>query len=191
MGRPVGLDDDRKPELGSCSGGFGRRGSPPARREADAVALEHERRVVLRQCTRPEKVAEIDRVARRNTTTRPPAGYRGQRAQTVLGASQERHVAFAGERGDPVRRIRDMHGRHGREGGSALHGVGESANDHLAPDRFVGPTKVRQVDLGDQDVVGAGLRQQGERARIHDRLVGDRPCVERVARGEEVRKLLT
>ena len=78
-----------------------------------------------------------------------------------------------------------MHGRHGRED------VRARRRRRRAPERSSSttplrrsPRKLRQVDLREQDVVGAGLRQQRERARIHDRVVGDRPGVERVARGE-------
>jgi hypothetical protein len=82
-----------------------------------------------------------------------------------------------------------VHGRNGGEDRSAFGRRGERPDDDLDPNLLGRPAELREIDLGEQDVVGAGGGQQLERARIDLVGVVDRPRIERVAGHQVVREL--
>ncbi len=191
MRDPVHLDDDGKAELDRRSGSFLRSRSAAARCERDGVALEHERRLVLGE--RPRAGQQVAHVGRRLILLAEahltPAGDVSQGPHRVAGAPQQRQVELARQLLESSRRVGAVH-RHACGEHPAIPGQASQRLQRELTPVFVGHVpKLRQVGEGEEHVVRARLRQQLERSRVDDALVGHRPGIERVAGVEKVREL--
>jgi len=164
VGGPVDLDDDGKPELER--GPLGRLGRqcPAALREPDAVALERDGGLELRQGAGRQEVGQVDRRPAFDRRADPgrPAGGGGDRAHGGAGSTQQRQFVRPGVAREVEPRVGRVHGGDRREHGGARDGVHEGVHDRAAPDALRGAAKPREVHLREQDVELAGVRQRAQ-----------------------------
>ena len=165
VGRPVQLDDD-----GPADALERRRrlvGRPRSARSAESAGRSA--RAARRSRARRARPAGSGSPARRSCAARrgavrscAPARDSRDRAQALARAAQQRDVAVACQLGDRGRRIGRVHRRHGREDIRALDRVGERRGHECAPPLLVRAAVAREVELSQQDVVGAASRAGSE-----------------------------
>ena len=187
--RPVELHDHRRAQLLGGGGRLVLGTGPQVRSERDTGARQQDRGLVLgqRAATRRE-LADVRRGRSDGRPSRAPAGDAGEGERGFARAAEQRQVELPRELLDAGGWIGRVNRDHGREDVSALRGGAERAHDHLAPALLALPPELREVDLGDDDVEGAGAHEDVERSWEDLVLVGHGPGVEGVAGREEVRE---